>query len=489
VQRTGIVWAHIAVVFLVSCRPNTLATWAACARITAPEIDECSGLERSRRHPGVFWVHNDSGDEARIFAIDSRANLICEVQVEGARNVDWEDIASDESGQLFIGDFGNNRNRRRDLLVYVVDEPDPATAVNGRLRIPVKRRLPFRYAEQRLFPDSTQLNFDCEAMYWRDGGIFLLTKHRSDLRTALYRLDPDETREQVLNRLGDAEVESPVTAADLSPDGSLLAVLSYQYIVLFDRTQVPGAHDLAGPMRRVLIEGRQCEALCFDGDRILFTNEQREVYCVPIAYLRTNDRFLPDPPRVAVPAVDPLLDGKPTEWRGRRTSGRLEFDRYGYHPPPSAGTPQRVAEPEIRLGWSNDGIVMQGRLVAPREGPMLQIMLGALGANEPQLGRDCAVWEAAASTDGVRLERRWPSSPTAEARIVGHRDGMATVFEALLPVENPDALRAGGTVLFNVLVRAAGAQGAVAEWGWSASSDMQPLENPLLWGRAELQPR
>ena len=235
-RRIGLASTHLVVALLLSCRPGDSIIWAACARITAPEIDECSGLERSRRYPGVFWVHNDSGDEARIFAIDSHANFICEVQVEGARNVDWEDIASDESGQLYIGDCGNNRNRRQDLLVYVIDEPDPATAVKGRLRVPVKRRLPFRYADQRQFPDSTQLNFDCEAIYWRDGGVYLLTKHRSDLRTALYRLDPNDTRQQVLARLGDAEVQSPVTAADLSADGSLLAVLSYQYILLFDRT-------------------------------------------------------------------------------------------------------------------------------------------------------------------------------------------------------------------------------------------------------------
>ena len=474
---------------LLSCRPSTATTWAACARIIAPEIDECSGLERSRRYPGVFWVHNDSGDEARIFAIDAQANFICEVQVEGARNVDWEDIASDEAGQLYIGDCGNNRNRRRDLLVYVIDEPDPATAVKGKLRVPVKRRLPFRYAEQHLFPDSTLLNFDCEAMYWRDGGVYLLTKHRSDLLTALYRLDPNDTREQVLERLGDAEVQSPVTAADLSADGSLLAVLSYQYIVLFERTPgSAGENDLAGPMRRVLIEGRQCEALCFDGDRILFTNEQREVYCVPVAYLRTNDRFIPEPPRVAVPEVTPVLDGKPGEWRSVRNSGRLLFDRYGFRPTTKGAGPA-ITAPEVRLGWSADGLLVQGRLVPPDEGPMLQIMLGGVSANEPQLGRDCAVWDGVATTDGLRLERRWPATSLAEARIVGHRDGAATVFEALLPVENPDALHGGGALLFNVLVRQAGPEGTTAEWGWSASSDMQPLENPLLWGRAELQPR
>ena len=99
------------------------------------------------------------------------------------------------------------------------------------------------------------------------------------------------------------------------------------------------------------------------------------------------------------------------------------------------------------------------------------------------------MWDGVATTDGVRLERRWPVKPLAEARIVAHRDGAATVFEALLPVEDPDVLRGGGALLFNVLIRQPGPEGTTAEWGWSASSDMQPLENPLLWGRAELQPR
>ncbi len=33
-------------------------------------IDELSGIVKSRTYPDVYWVHNDSGDEARIFAVD-----------------------------------------------------------------------------------------------------------------------------------------------------------------------------------------------------------------------------------------------------------------------------------------------------------------------------------------------------------------------------------------------------------------------------------
>src|SRR5262249_6712999 len=158
------------------------------------------------RFAGVFWVHNDSGDMARFFAIDSAGTLLREVRVDGARNVDWEDIAIDDSGHLFLGDFGNNRNQRRDLVVYEVDEPHPAPSspLPRVFHVPVIRRLPFRFQDQRAFPDSAHFNFDCEAMFWRRGVLYLLNKHRSDIRTTLYRLDPAaDTRQQVAVRLGE----------------------------------------------------------------------------------------------------------------------------------------------------------------------------------------------------------------------------------------------------------------------------------------------
>ena len=73
-------------------------TWAVCARIRSSEIDECSGIVASRRYSDLYWVHNDSGDRARFFGIDSRGELRVQIEVDGAQNVDWEDIAIDDSG-------------------------------------------------------------------------------------------------------------------------------------------------------------------------------------------------------------------------------------------------------------------------------------------------------------------------------------------------------------------------------------------------------
>ena len=48
---------------------------------------------------------------------------------------DWEDIAIDDAGHLFIGDIGNNDARRDELAVYQIDEPDLTTG-NGNIVFP-----------------------------------------------------------------------------------------------------------------------------------------------------------------------------------------------------------------------------------------------------------------------------------------------------------------------------------------------------------------
>ena len=472
----------------VDCQPEHVA-WAACRRIGAAAIDECSGIARSRRQPGIFWVHNDSGDSARFFALDRQGALRCEVRVDGARNVDWEDIALDDAGHVYLGDFGNNRNARRDLCVYVVDEPEAAASLVP-LHVPVLRTLRFRYADQTAYPDPQQLNFDCEAMYWSEGALWLLSKHRSDIRTTLYRLDPNATGEQVLEPLGGAEIGSPVTAACRSDDGRYLAVLSYQYLHLFERP-AGGASDLNGRTHVMLIEGRQCEGLCFDGDWILFTNEQRDIHCLPLEFVRTHDRYLPQPPSAHVPYVEVRLDGRALEWSG--PSGRLQFDRFSKDPQP--GRAQSVDSAVVRVGWDPRGLLVHARWRPPAtDDPVLFVMLGTEGPDKPCLSPGQVAWEASRSGDTLALApaqpepgqpRCAPVLATTAAATVTRRGSAAVDFEALLPVPGDPALEPGAKLLFNIVLRAAGDD---AESAWSAVLDMQPLGNPLLWGHAVLEP-
>ncbi len=267
--------------------PSDLPPGFRVDRILADEIDEPSGLVASRNHSGVFWTHNDSGDAARIFAINAHGQLIASFRLEGAVNHDWEDIAIDDSGNLYIGDFGNNGNDRRDLRVYRVREPDP---FSGPHTIPVELEIPFRYADQEDFPDWGRRNFDAEALFWMQGSLYILTKHRSDTHTKLYRLRPEAAGQpQVLLPLARFDLGGTrrrffgnATAADLRRDDAILAVLSYRAIHLFERT--PDGDELFRPLRRIELGPRQAglaESIAWDGDELIFGNEQGYLYRIP----------------------------------------------------------------------------------------------------------------------------------------------------------------------------------------------------------------
>src|SRR5690606_37719118 len=56
-------------------------------------IDEASGLVASHRYPGFLYAHNDSGGDPAVFMIDTLGHYHATIQLEGAENKDWEDIA------------------------------------------------------------------------------------------------------------------------------------------------------------------------------------------------------------------------------------------------------------------------------------------------------------------------------------------------------------------------------------------------------------
>lgn len=251
-------------------------------------IDEMSGIAKSRKYPDTYWVHNDSGDSARIFAIHKNGKLIQPkqpnyegIKLEGSTNFDWEDIAI-EGDTLYISDCGDNLNFRKDLCVYVIKEPDPnvATLVKDVKKIRVA------------YPDKTETSdfrFDCESIAVSKGVLYFVTKWRAGrskvpgVGAAIYSLkNPSYEKVNILTKLDTMEdLGGWVTACDISPNGKELAILTQfpnQTIQTFDLTK--GNNILHHPVKQIkFFGGNQCEALCWDSPTsFLFGNEQKELF-------------------------------------------------------------------------------------------------------------------------------------------------------------------------------------------------------------------
>ena len=102
--------------------------WREVCRLDDDRLREISGMARSTRHPHVLWVNNDSGDRARVYAIDSRTcATVGEVRLRGVEARDFEGLASSADaggrGYLWVGDIGDNRDSWPFVTVYRVPEP------------------------------------------------------------------------------------------------------------------------------------------------------------------------------------------------------------------------------------------------------------------------------------------------------------------------------------------------------------------------------
>jgi hypothetical protein len=277
----------------------------ALGHVAHAPIGEISGMVRSRWQDNVWWVHNDSGDSPRLFAVDSTGAVHRApwsagdyavgaeagqgdlpawpgVQLGAAAHIDYEDIAV-EDRTLYLGDIGNNGNARRDLGIYVIREP---FRYDRRTR-PVKH-MPIRYPDQTAVP-AREWHFDAESLFVDAGTLYVLTKHRTGQQinslepgTKLYRLDTTHAHEVNTLTLVDRHATiPPPTAAALSPSGDRLAVLGSRSVWIFPRP-AEGSRWLSTEPRRIEVSAqrsKQAEALTWDDARTLrIANEQREVY-------------------------------------------------------------------------------------------------------------------------------------------------------------------------------------------------------------------
>lgn len=241
-----------------------------------PALDECSGLVSLG--PNRFLAINDSGNDALIFVIDSTGKSLQQIPVAEIPNIDWESLAYFQ-GRLYIADIGNNRNRRRELSIYVLGIDSLLS--HGRYRY--EGEIQFFYPEQRQFPPpADQRYYDAEALIAYDDSLFIFTKNRTepfDGYSQIYSLptQPGRYAARWRGRLRTGIGLRPsfwVSGATLSPGGEQLCLLGYDKLWLID--QFPGRQFWRGRKRSYFFNQlAQMEGITFAGPDLYLGEERR----------------------------------------------------------------------------------------------------------------------------------------------------------------------------------------------------------------------
>lgn len=251
--------------------------WQPIGRLDPNRVREASGIVKSRQYPDIFWTHGDSGNPAVLFAFRLDGELVAEVPVPEAPNIDWEDIAIDDSGHLYIGDLGNNFELFAWRFLYVVDEPDPFADPP----IPAKVTTRYRYG----FDED---RFDAESLFVVGPRKFIIDKPRSSAATMFELMEesPGTLKPTAIVKLPLAMA----TGADVSPDGKLLVVCAIRQARVFrmDDHLRPSVNP---PLGGVVYPRGQIEACCFDGNDLVFLDENGSIYKVTQAQWEANTAF------------------------------------------------------------------------------------------------------------------------------------------------------------------------------------------------------
>jgi hypothetical protein len=242
-------------------------------RFSDDRLVEISGITWSRRHPGTYWVLNDSGGGPYLYAVDgTTCRTQARIRVAGVDARDLEAIATgvDPEGRpvLWVGDIGDNRDSWPSVSLHAVREP--ARLVDQEVG---STAYAFTYPDGGTNAESLIADPD-RARLW------VVTKGLAG--GEVFRVPLSTSRVTTAVRVA-GDVGGLTTDAAMAPDGARFVIRDYLRAQLYDAPV--SAASLSRPTRVALPFQELGEAVTFtrDGKALLVASEgERELWRVEL---------------------------------------------------------------------------------------------------------------------------------------------------------------------------------------------------------------
>lgn len=240
-----------------------------------PVLEEVSGIE-TVKGSDLIWMLNDSGNASTLYGVTEKGIIQKTLEIN-ADNNDWEDLTTDSEGNLYIADFGNNRNTRKNLVILKVNNKDLASTE----KVAVER-IEFSYPEQKTFPPKKkQFFFDAESVFWMNDHLYIFTKSRTKSnfgKTSLYKVPATKgvyEAEFISEFTTCGDLECWITSADISPKKDKVVLLNHHGIWVF--TDFKNDDFFSGTSEQLLFNHTsQKESVCFKNETTLYVADEKD---------------------------------------------------------------------------------------------------------------------------------------------------------------------------------------------------------------------
>ena len=237
-------------------------------------LKEVSGIAYKNN---LIYSIEDRGNENHVTVLDLSGKIQKTITLNNTQNNDWEDLTFDTNGNLYIGDFGNNANDRKDLAIYKINQSDLKNETTE-----VAYTVSFEYPEQTDFPPKKKdLMFDVEGFFEYQNFFYLFTKNRSkgfDGSSYVYKIPNIAGHHQAeliktITTCSDYQ-NCAITSAAISPDQTKFVLLSHSKIWLFENFSADNIAD--GKMSEIDLDHfSQKEAVTFKNNETLLIGDER----------------------------------------------------------------------------------------------------------------------------------------------------------------------------------------------------------------------
>ena len=242
--------------FMNACKTNQLEL--VCSFPNA--LNEVSAVETTA-FSNLIWVIEDSKNDNILFGLNQSGIIEKQIEITNAKNTDWEDLTTDQEGNVYIGDFGNNKKNRTRYTILKI----------------AKNQLSKDdcLAEKIIFQLPKQLKQeDFEAFFILDNQFYIFNKSGKEkkLFSVPNIIGEHEAKLVQIFQLGTKK--DKITSADISANGKQIVLLSKEKIWLlsnYNQTDFFKGNIESFNLNFV----SQKEGVCFLNEKTLYISDEK----------------------------------------------------------------------------------------------------------------------------------------------------------------------------------------------------------------------
>ncbi len=222
-------------------------------------LKELSAME-TVPNSNLLWSIEDSNNDNIIYGLNRQGSIIKSIKITNAKNRDWEDLTSDNNGNLYIGDFGNNNKKHKRFFIYKISN---LSSTNNQTTAEV--------ISFKLPKGMKSKNF--EAFFLWEDYFYLFSKDPK--KTTVIKV-PNRIGLHIAKFVSNYNLKgkhTQITSSDISKNGKKIALLNHDKVIIISNFTFDNI--FSGTINYLNFDhDSQKEGICFkNNNTVIITDE------------------------------------------------------------------------------------------------------------------------------------------------------------------------------------------------------------------------